>query len=237
MFMHTRKTTCTMIVCGVMLGMTQWAFADDLTPPPYRGGPRSTSAEWDFLPEDGGGISNPLLPDGNTVPLVVGDFEPQLDAAFPGGAPHPSGFANGGLTYNGFGFSNNTNEPLPISFNVPNWIDQEPFKLLRLQVTYRGELPTTSVFGFLGVPGDTAAVIEIPSPPVLGTGTDPLYFYQDWELFPNPDWEQVVLTLPPGTFVDQVVIDSISIPEPSTLALLLMGAVAMTRMAHRRRTC
>ena len=128
---RSKKTTLMMIVCGILIGLTERAFADDLNPPPYRGGTRSTSAEWDFVPDEAGGLSNPLFPDGDTVPLVVGDFNLALDAAFPGGAPHPSGFANASLTYTGAGFVNNDEVTRPMSFNVPNWIDLEPIKYLR----------------------------------------------------------------------------------------------------------
>lgn len=234
---RTRKTTLLMIACSSMLGIAKWAFADDLNPPPWtRSGAanRSTSAEWDFTGSPTAGLPNPLLPDGNTVPLIKGDFAAALDAAFPAGAPHPSGFANSSLTFTGTGFINNDEVTHPISFNVPNWIDQEPFKFLRLQVTYTGPAPLTEVFGFLGVPGDSALVTEAASNPVFGTAGNSLYFYQDWELRPNPDWEQLVLNVPPGTFIDQVVIDTISTPEPSTIALGLIGLLALGRVARRR---
>ena len=231
MTMSSQKmTTRIVMLCGALLGVTEWAFADDLNPPPYRGGNRSTLAEWDF-DQDG---TNPLLPDGD-LPTVVGDFNTALDVAFPNGAPHPSGFANTGLTYNGEGFSNNDDVTHPMTFNIPNWIDLEPFKLLRLQVTYTGPTPGTDVFGFLGVVGTADLVSETLVNTVPGTVGQSLYFYQDWELRPNPDWEQVVLFLQPGTFIDQVVIDTISIPEPSSIVLGAMGLLAIGRVARRQR--
>ena len=217
------------ILCGVLLSVTECAFADDLNPPPYRGGTRSTLAEWDF-DQDG---ENPLAPDGD-LPTVIGDFAPVLNAALPGNAPYPSGFANTNLTYTGQGFLNNGTATFPLSFNVPNWIDLEPIKFLRLQVTYTGPTPTTQVTGFLGAPGDSALVSEILVNTVPGTIGNSLYFYQDWELRPNPDWEQVALLLQPGTFIDQVVIDTISTPEPSTITLVAIGVLALGRVARRR---
>lgn len=220
------------------------AIADDLRPPSYRGLPRTTSAEWDFLTDQ---PTNNIQPDGTTVPLVVGDFAPQLDAAFTGD-PHPSGSRFGGasiawspMSNGGYLATGPATAQRGITFNVPNWIDQEPLKLLRIQITYQGPAPTTTVFGFLGVPGATDAVteqlaahVEIPLPPNLPPGT--AYFYDDWAIQPNPDWEQVVIFMSEGTFVDQVVIDSISfVPEPSSVALLALGLGGLVLARGRRR--
>lgn len=222
------------------------AIADDLRPPSYRGLPRTTSAEWDFLTDQ---PTDNIQPDGTTVPLVVGDIAPQLDAAF-AGDPHPSGsrfggasvawssMSNGGYLATGVGTAQRG-----LVFNVPNWIDQEPLKLLRVQITYQGPAPTTTVFGSLGVPGSSDAVTEQLAahvdvttglPPTLPPGTS--YFYDDWTIQPNPDWEQVVVFMSEGTFVDQVVIDSISfVPEPSSAVLVALGLSGLLLARGRRR--
>lgn len=190
-------------------------FADDLNPPSYRGGPLSTSAEWDFLTDQ---PSDSIQPDGTSVPLVVGDAAPLLNAEFPTGAPYPSGAIFGDVS-----FSNESNGAYRggpagdgvLVFNVPNWIDMEPYKRLRLQVTYTGPAPTTLVIGFLGVPGSADGVTEllvdrldVASSNMLPPGMS--YFMEDWQIMPNPDWEQVALFFQAGTIVDQVVIDTIS---------------------------
>ncbi|MCG8457851.1 MAG: hypothetical protein MI919_16365 [Holophagales bacterium] len=187
--------------------------ADDLFPPDYRFDPLSTVAGWDFLTEQ-----NPdaILPDDPAVPLVVGDAKPLLDSAFPAGAPHPSGALFGDVEYSAGGYRGGPGGDGGIVFNVPNWIDQEPEKRLRLQITYRGVEPPTAVFGFLGVPGTSDGVEELfverraATDPSLPPGAS--YFFEDWKMFPNPDWEQVVVFLPEGSFVDQVVIDTVSGP-------------------------
>lgn len=192
------------------------ATADDLNPPTYRGDLRSTSAEWDFRTDQSPGP--PILPDGGTVPLVVGDAAAQMDSAFPEGAPHPSGATFGDVSWsaasNG-GYRGGPGDDGVLVFNVPNWIDTEPSKRLRLQVTYAGPAPATLVIGFLGVPGTGDGVTEllvdrldIASSNQLPEGMS--YFSEDWQVLPNPDWEQVVLYLHEGTFVDQVVIDTVS---------------------------
>ncbi len=190
-------------------------FADDLNPPSYRGGPLSTSAEWDFLTDES---PEAIQPDGTSVPLVIGDAASAMDAAFPTGAPHPSG-----ATFNDVAWTSTSNGGYLggpagdgiLVFNVPNWIDEEPVKRLRLQVTYSGPPPSTLVIGFLGVPGTADGVVEfkvdrldVASAVQLPVGMS--YFLEDWQIHPNPDWEQVALFLEEGTFVDQVVIDTIS---------------------------
>lgn len=222
-------------ILGVSTAFATTALADDLNPPTYRGQPRSTSAEWDFLTNQ---PSPQIQPDGTTVPLVVGDFKAQLDAAFPASAPHPSGATFGSIAWtdaqsNGGYLGSAGGNPPVLAFNVPNWIDNEPLKLLRLQITYSGPTPGTSVQGFLGVPGSSDAVVEDAGPllpqtsPSLPEGMN--YVFQDWTMQPNPDWEQVVIFLQPGTFIDQVVIDSISLPEPAAFAALASVSLLLRR--------
>jgi len=220
------------------------ALGDDLNPPPWpRAGAAnfSTSAEWDFLPPQD---PADLQPDGDSVPLIKGDSEPDLNAEF-GPDSHPSGSIFGDMTYfpdisNGGYLGGTGTGPRGLVFNVPNWYDQEPLKLLRLQVTFSGDAPGTRVFPFIGVPGSGAGVMVEPigrisdSDPSLPP--DMLYFYEDWRILPNPDWEQVVIDVPTGTFIDQVVIDTISFPEPSSFGLLAVaGSVAAVVGTRRRR--
>lgn len=206
------------------------AAGDDLNPPAYRGAALSTSAEWDFLT-----AQNPdaILPDGTSVPLVAGDTKALLDAAFPAGSPHPSCALFGDVSYAG-NVSNGGYRGGPagdggIVCNVPNWIDTEPEKQLRIQVTYTGPLPATTVFGFLGVPGSPDGV-EVVSTAVV-PDTDPSlpagmsYFYADWRIYPNPDWEQVVVFVPQACFIDQIVIDTVSWPLTTPGAVIFADGV------------
>lgn len=190
------------------------ATADDLNPPAYRGANRSTSAEWDFDTDQ----PNPKIqPDGD-LPVVVGDAAPLLNGAFPASAPHPSCGRSGGVSWTTVagdtGYLGGPAGTGAIACNVPNWIDTEPEKQLRVQVTYSGTRPTTAIFGFLGVPGTSSTVTEVFVRRVADTSPDlppgASYYFEDWRVFPNPDWEQVVVFLPAGTFLHQLVIDSIS---------------------------
>jgi hypothetical protein len=57
----------------------------------------------------------------------------------------------------------------------------------------------------------------------------------DWIFQPNPDWEQLVVTVPQDTLIDQVDFDSISVPEPTTLLGGLLGAAFLLTACRRTR--
>ncbi len=185
--------------------------ADDLNPPEYRGRPLTTAAEWDF---DSGNTYT--QPDGEEVTLVIGDSAPLLNGAFPPGAPHPSCRKFGDTQWSTLagdgGWSGGPAGTGIIACNIPNWLQDQPEKQLRIQVTYSGPAPYTNVFGSIGVPGTGANVSEVFIKRVADTRNSlpsgARYFYEDWRIFPNPDWEQVVIYLHHGTFLHQLVVDS-----------------------------
>lgn len=225
--MQVRRLSCALAGTLAGIGLAGAALAHDLNPPSYRGMPLSTAAEWDF------NTNQPpvsIQPDGADVALVIGDMAPALNGAFPGSAPHPSCSKFGDVAWMALGNQQGyLSGPLGnggVACNVPNWIDTEPEKRLRVQVTYIGAAPSTVVFGFLGVPGSSAMVSEVFVQRVPDGGGLPsgnLYFYDDWRLFPNPDWEQVVVYLPAGTFLNQLVIDTISGPLSDDVPIFADG--------------
>jgi hypothetical protein len=187
--------------------------ADDLNPPDYRGRPLTTAAEWDF---DADAVYT--QPDGEEVALVVGDSKPLLDGAFPPGQPHPSCRRFGDTQWSTLagdgGWSGGPAGTGIIACNIPNWLQDAPEKQLRIQVTYSGPAPYTNVFAAIGVPGTGAGVNEVFIQRVADTSSalpsGASYFYEDWRIFPNPDWEQVAIYLHPGTFLHQLVVDTYS---------------------------
>jgi hypothetical protein len=204
--------------------------ADDLFPPPWRGGPLTTVAEWDFSTDTG--LNNPLAPDGTSVPTVVGDGGNGQGGTGP--LATPMGDLVWDPVFNGSWISRSGGE---IIFDIPNWIDNEPFKLISVQITMQpqGSNPprpmVVSVTGTDPTGPVTCSLIDVfETPPDI----DGIILRQEhWALFPNPDYEQIIINLPQDTVVAQVVIDTISrgIPEPSTLAIaLLLGPmVGLTR--------
>lgn len=239
-----RKPICLAITCAFagFLSITSNASADDFAPPPWRGGPNYTLQGWEFM-TPGGAIQVPggyaeIANDPNIaqhwgngpVPFFApippfGLSTPDPLATWPDNMQWTGHDGDGGWTA-GLGGAE-------MMLWIPNWIDNEDQKWLRIQLTYAGQPPQIEpIFGGFGNnPNNT-----VPGVPLgLPTPIDPFHYYQDWEIRPNPDWERIPLFIPQGTTIDEIVIDTISftIPEPTTATLLVVGITAMT--ARRRR--
>lgn len=217
-------------VC-VVLACAGPVLADDFAPPPWRGGPLSSMAEWEFA-------TPPLPADWHyIVPEVehsVGDgihemypsywFTNHADCSYAEDWSWRPGDGDGELF--------NVN-PLgrDIVFDLPNWMDNEPNKLIRVQITWTGQFApaVVDVRGYIGYLPERVEYLGSP----LGTGSPAVgHIVSDWQIVPNPWWEYVAIHVPQGTGLDQVVIDTIS-PEPATLSVLAIGALALLRRRHR----
>ena len=220
------KSLSVLAIAVLVCGFPGSARADDLTPAPYRGSPLSVEAHWDF-------ISSPNFngepPD--TFNTVGGSGNETLYNGF-------NTHIDFGGTWSWDGVSSITPtdqlEGGSLGINIQNWVDLEPLKLLRFQVTYSGLMPTTigvtaqelaGTVGEYGVIGSLVQHVDI----------DANNFYEDWQIVPNPDWEQIGLAVEYGTSIDQIDIDTISIPEPSTLVLGGLGVVGFMIMSWKRR--
>ncbi len=58
---------------------------------------------------------------------------------------------------------------------------------------------------------------------------------EQWEIRPNPDNEFFDITIPPDTVLSQVVVDTISVPEPSSAILAALGLIGLAAWGWRRR--
>ena len=208
------------------------AMADNFAPPDYVGDPLSYHAEWEFstLPSgdiaadsesNGGPKNNEFLYD------LLGGSHIDLDGSDWNWDPADG---DGGIA--------NTNRNASFAINAINWVDEEPDKSIRIQITYIGQqAPTVSgANGYwyndyhgLTPPTSTTDLGFFPADATVNV--DPNHLFNDIEMQPNPDWEQIVVNVPQGTVVDEVVLDSISIPEPRVLVLLLAvgGGIAFVR--------
>ena len=213
------------------------ASADDLNPPPWRGQPLTTLAAWDFITPIG--INNPSPPDGLPLPVIG-------DGNGPTGVPLAS-ISN--LTWTGSSWSGVLLPPGEFGFIdlfIPNWIDQEPIKLLQIQLTVSPRMASglppefPHVFGIAA--HDPLPIIETV---FLGEQTIPVgdpidnlwHRTERWRIRPNPDREQIRIVVPSDSLVSQIVVDTISfaIPEPGTLALAGLAVCGFGAVALRRR--
>lgn len=211
------------------------ALADDLAPPtwPRLGLPNyTTAAEWEFFGPAGG---SPYIADGVEVPLIVGDgitgltdVPPQVlpdnDIAW---VPYDG---DGGYLGGANGISFGT-----LNFRIANWIDTEPLKIIHAQFTYDpGPAGLSPFIEYIiatdPLPIDSVLHTSTTDAPIPGDPLGRWHRVETWEIKPNPDFESIQVIVPEGVLVDQAVIDTIStVPEPSALSLLALGALTVTR--------
>ncbi len=188
----------------------------DVAVPDYRGDDNSTCQEWDFL-TGGAPLGSYFAPDGTEgityTPYPYGSpLEPYAQVAgtyAPSTGPGPGG-----------AWSNYTADLF-----IFNSVDLSPesYKLLRVQATFLGDPPTVEI--------QSAGQTWTPSPattiPISGGWS---VFVQDWRGEPNPQSERVILSS--AGQLSEVIVDTVCIPEPATVALLAAGLL----LIRRRRT-
>ncbi|MDO9170382.1 MAG: hypothetical protein Q7W29_00945 [bacterium] len=178
------------------------AQADDFNPPPWRDGPLTVAAEWEFIGQDLYDMPPDYL---NTVGDGIHVFNPgcfthaHFENCF--WQPDPANPADGRVF--------TTDAPGRILFFLCNWIDYYPYKYIWVQITYGG----------MGTPFVQEVIAPNPGTnewpnPLYGqhveSGGVPGFATEYWYLSFNPDREYVNVILPPNTWIDQVWIDTIS---------------------------
>ncbi len=214
--MQRSFATCLFVMLAVSADV---ALGDDLFPPPWRGLPFTTYSEWDFLTP-----TNPAPPDGGLP--IVGDGG--------GGGPLANMLGNlfwdpvfNGSWISGFGGGQ-------MHFEIPNWIDNRPLKRMQVQITYQQHplfdginvVVANDPTGIAGIFEDSES--DIPLDPLNGL----FHRTEQWRIFPNPDNELLIMNVPVDMAITQVVVDTWSIPEPTSL---LLGALASVGLLLWRR--
>jgi len=196
--------------------------ADDLYPPAWRGTGGTTFQEWTFS-----SVKNPAAPENVSNPygdptatVIVGDSglgwvgEDEIGTY---------GTKTGVWDLGAYG---------SLTLDIPNRPAAGGYKDIWVQVTYLYDPfdpPIITVDGAEYLGGESQVVEELP---MFGTW---ICAQSKWRITPNPNSEVVRITGsdPMGSVIDQVVVDTKCVPEPSAMVSLLAGAVGM--LISRRR--
>jgi hypothetical protein len=211
-----RFTLLTVAICGLV---SPAAWAHDVIQPPWRGQDGSTYQEWRFDTN-----ANPAPPEVINNPygtasaaITVGDFGS-------GWLDQLGGLGDTQTNYWDLGSAGT------IVIDIDNRPEPLPYKEIWIQVTYFQDLwqaPAVDVPGASLLGGETRLIEHV------STGGDWFLDQTMWRIEPNPDHEQITVTADlSGSVIDQIVIDTICIPEPGTLAGLVVGCCLL---AVRRR--
>ena len=110
---------------------------------------------------------------------------------------------------------------------LPNFIDPLPLKLMRIQLFFDGAV-SGDLIGY-----DLVAFDPQPTSWQIVDGSGPEdsnFHWVDIEIWPNPDWEEIIIygntggNVIPGNLL-RIEIDTVSVPEPATLSLLGLGGL------------
>ncbi|MCK4886517.1 MAG: PEP-CTERM sorting domain-containing protein [Planctomycetes bacterium] len=215
------KKLLVVLMLLVVLCLASNSFALDLNPPDWRGQLATTLTIWEFL-----------TPDINPVPdIQINPFGFADTTVYPA---HPWEEIWGGM-----------DGVWPLSgaleVKIPNNPVENELKLIQIQLTWSSEYPVptqpvvmidaTRVNG-QAVPQDDINLIGqqiIQLDPTYEPGASEFWYHTTYlfEIVPNPLFENIYIS--GSIMVDEVVIDTICIPEPATLALLSLGTVVFLR--------
>jgi len=119
-----------------------------------------------------------------------------------------------------------------ILFDIDNRPLALDYKEIWLQVTYyqsMGGAPIIDAPGAQLISSQTVLIEE----DIMGMG-----WYLDqsvWRIEPNPSHEKVILTGDPwGSVIDQIVVDTYCIPEPTSIGLLILGSFIAFKKRRQR---
>ncbi len=208
-----------MFVLTFLVTTSATAIAHDLFPPLWRGQPGSTFQEWTF-DTDANPAAPTLLNNPYGAPaatITVGAFGAGWQQQLPG---------LGSQT--GYWDIGDAIEGAQIVLDIPNRPVQDLYKEIWVQVTSYVDInqaPLVSVPGATLLGSDQAIVEQVPE------GGSWVLDLTKWRIEPNPSQEQIVLSAIPmfGATIDQIVVDTICVPEPATLLTLVVGGIALLR--------
>ncbi len=199
------------VFIAVLLVACSIATADDLNPPPWsRDNPHSSFQLWEFFTDDTSPAPDALdNPFGDPVLDVVpmGDWIPEVDGHI--GVWPLSG---------------------EIDVFIPNYTEVCFWKEIVIQLVWKPAYLNDYSWDNRPLVGVTPSVdpykvFTVSRTEELDDGW--MYSLYEIEVIPNPLWEWIAIK--GDILVDQLVIDTLCVPEPSSLALLGLCAIALLR--------
>jgi hypothetical protein len=199
-------------IAGVIAVLAAPVLADDLFDPPWFGAPTSTYQHWSF--DQQWTNYNVIAPEVYTNPYGT----PNCDA---------TSWEEWIPTWQGRDGVMRIDYYDSVYFDIPNHDLDWPDKFMYVQITWW----TGGVSGAIDYVSPTPTEVTLQQSMDLGNGWQ-------WDLWyihiqPNPSWEWFSLYGgpygQPGVYVDQVVVDTICIPEPASLLLAVAGLLLRRR--------
>jgi len=191
--------------------------------PSWRGDPGSTLQRWDFT----GNSTTPspeVLTNPYGTPTLLVDYNPPLGEGYYGSSPAPNMGVHTGI----WDIANGS-----MSFGIPSVAVPAFYLQIQLQVTYWLDINQSPSFSLLPGAVQIGPTITTLVDDPAGSGA----WYSDlivWEVTPGPASQAITLlgnaTL--GSVIDQVIIDTKPVPEPTAFAL---GGIFAGLLFLRRR--
>jgi hypothetical protein len=204
------------VLAGTVLMISaSFALADDFSPPPWdrntqNNNPFAVMYGWEF------GSMSGQNPSGGMEPQSMWPGSPMFTGEAVGAKSSDVQWTPDGWKFNYSG---------AISFTIPDVVDEEPVKFVRVQVTTHNANPSLLEIGARGATDNGAPVTDFTDVIKNGGGNKFLF---SWEIRPNPDWETFDLVGGTDDIIKQVVVDTLStIPEPTALALAGLGIASL----------
>jgi hypothetical protein len=226
---NMKPILCLALVVAAICSLSSAALADDLFQPTWRGQEGTTFEKWEFNssanPADPDVINNPYGT--ASAAITLGRMGDGWINQYPG-LGTPTGYWDIGAPGTPPEGPNGQ-----IVIDIDNRLEPLPYKEIWVQVTCFKDTvqpPIVSVPGATLLEDPTLTVVE--DAPPFGEWVLQL---TKWRIEPNPSHEQVILSADPlwGATIDEVVIDTICIPEPATFGLLVVGCLVAFRRRRR----
>ena len=221
--MSARTFLVALMSAAVVTAVGRPAMADDLKPAGWRGEPLSVMAAWEFIPS----YMPPDSPFAPNMFSAIGDGDPSHELW--------DGFSTYELASNMTWWADGNSYGLiglagggSMELAVQNWIDDEPEKRIQIQITFGGA-GAAFVSGIQG----TDNAVAYQGGFLAGRLLDDRHWVEKWRIKPNPDWETIEVLVPEGTWVSEIVVDTVSVPGPATLLPLGLGGLAVLRRKRR----